>query len=206
MNQMNKMAVAVMLFTSLFFNSQICFGEGIEQKLEVKENLKFVKYDTFGEMYSQEQVIEEPKQRMVSRGLPRGISGEFKSYMSFKSITNKSSEQYRLQSECWSDEYGFRRWGDYYCVALGSRYSTNIGSKFKITFDTGVEIYAILADCKSDKHTDRTNSYNPFNNNICEFIVDMNSLDGLSKKMGDISYSPNGLMGGKIVKIQEIIE
>lgn len=149
--------------------------------------------------------VSEGSVKMVSRGVPRETNGSFKSYMSYKALTDKSSPQWALQTECWTDGFGFRRWGEYYCVALGSRYSTNIGDKFKITFDTGVEIYVILSDCKSDRHTDKSNSYNPFNDNICEFLVDTNKLSKLALRMGDVSYGCDELKGG-IVKIEEIIE
>lgn len=143
--------------------------------------------------------------KMVSRGVPRGSSGEFKSYLPYHLITNKSSKAYQLQQDCWTDGLGFRRWGEFYCVALGSKYSTSIGDKFKITFDTGVDIYVILADCKSDAHTDKTKSYNTFNGNVCEFLVDKNKIHPMAKRMGDVSYGNDELKGG-IVKIEQVIE
>ena len=120
---------------------------------------------------------------MVNRGVPRGSDGSFKSYMSYKAITNKESKQYQLQTECWTDGFGFRRWGDYYCVAMGTAYSDVIGTKFVITFDTGVQIKVILSDVKQDRHTDSTNRFVPKNGNICEFLVDTNKLSKVALKI-----------------------
>ena len=147
----------------------------------------------------------KPTVKMVSRGLPREVSGEFKSYLPYHLITNKSSMAYHLQTIAWTDGFGFRRLCDDYMVALGSYYSTNLGDRFRITFDTGKSINVVLSDTKQDVHTDSKNQFNPFNDNICEFIVDVKILHPMAKKMGDVSYGNDELKGG-IKSIEEILE
>ena len=139
----------------------------------------------------------------VPMELPEETDGSFKTYMSYKLITDTSSPQYALQQQAYTDSDGFRRVGDAYCIALGSAFGTEIGTKYKITLDTGITFVGILSDCKDDKHTDDSNRYIEKNGNICEFLVSVNKIDEMSKVMGDMSYS--NLQGG-IVKIERMIE
>ena len=114
----------------------------------------------------------------------------FKSYMSYKAITNKESRQYKLQRMCWTDADGLRRYKTYYVVALGSYYADYIGERFRITTEDGNEIECVVGDFKADRHTDRLNQYTPMEGRKCvvEFVVDTRMLDKTAKKMGDISY------------------
>ena len=43
----------------------------------------------------------------------------FKSYMDYRYITNKASDQYKLQLSAWTDNMGLRRVDDYYLVEIG---------------------------------------------------------------------------------------
>lgn len=118
----------------------------------------------------------------------------FKSYMDFRCITNKDSEQWALQEGCWTDDTGLRRYGDDYVIALGSYYASYIGERFTITLDSGETFTAVVGDFKADIHTDESNRYTPMSEgrkNIVEFVVDTNELDSTAKKMGDISYIDN---------------
>lgn len=114
----------------------------------------------------------------------------FKSYMSWRTITNKESYQYKLQKRCWTDANGLRRYKTYYVVALGSYYTDHIGERFRITTDDGSEFECVVGDFKADRHTDALNQYTPMDGRKCvvEFVVDMNVLDKTAKRMGDISY------------------
>lgn len=150
--------------------------------------------------------------KYVSRGVPRDAkdAGSFKTYMDFRTITDKSSEQYEFQKKCKTDNNGLRRYNEddlsYYVVAMGSFYSEEIGTKFKITLDnngTKNVIYVILGDCKKDEHTDDSNRFIEKNGNIIEFIVSQRDLPSLARKMGDVSYADDELRG-EIVKIEEI--
>ena len=124
----------------------------------------------------------------------------FKSYMSYKCITNTSSKQYKLQQSCYTGNYGIRMKDGRYCIAVGSYYTTKIGTKIDLIMENGATIKCILADCKADAHTDSTNRQNP-NGSIAEFIVDMNSLNRTAKRMGDVSYCSEKFKG-EIKKIR----
>ncbi len=76
---------------------------------------------------------------------------------------------------------------DYYMVALGSYYGTGIGTKYKITTDTGNVFYAVLCDQKADCDTDGTHRYS-YNNDVVEFIVDTRSLNETVKLFGSAMF------------------
>lgn len=144
-------------------------------------------------------------------GVPTGINTSFKTYMDYRCITNTYSPQYKyIHKWGWSDYQGFMRANgerdlgitdDYYMIALGSYYGTTIGTKYRITTDTGRIFYGVLADCKANIHTNYTNQYS-FHNDIVEFIVDTNRLNGNVMRMGSANvYMP---LNGNIAKIERI--
>ena len=111
-----------------------------------------------------------------------------KSYMDYRCITSVSSKQYKLQANAaYTGTYGLRMVNGRYCIALGSYYTTTIGQYVDVELENGKVIKGILADCKSDAHTDSTNRINP-NGSVVEFVVDTRALDYASMIMGDISY------------------
>lgn len=132
---------------------------------------------------------EAVKKIYEAMNVPEGDTA-FKSYMSYKAITNKESAQYKLQRKCWTDGNGLRRYKTYYVVALGSYYADSIGDTFRITTDDGNTFDCVVGDFKADCHTDKLNQYTPMDGRKCvvEFVVDMQILDKTARRMGDISY------------------
>lgn len=134
----------------------------------------------------------------------------FKSYMSYKCITNKSSNQYKLQQKAYTDNMGLRKVDDYYLVAMGTYYSDNIGDRFRITLEGDKTFDVMIGDVKADIHTDKNNMYSPVYNsdgsfksaNVIEFIIDTKSVDRKVKLMGDVSAYDE--FAGNIVKIERI--
>lgn len=135
---------------------------------------------------------------------------EFKTYMDYRCITDKTSDQYELQQFAWTDEDGFRRIGDDYIVAMGTYYAENVGDRFKITLDTDNEITVIIGDIKQDIHTDYFNQYTPiydengifFSGNVLEFIVDTDVLPKVPRRLGTVSYF--NYLQGNIKSIERI--
>lgn len=135
---------------------------------------------------------------------------EFKTYMDYRCITDKTSAQYELQQFAWTDEDGFRRIGDDYIVAMGTYYAENVGDRFKITLDTDNQITVIIGDIKQDIHTDYFNQYTPiydengifFSGNVLEFIVDTDVLPKIPRRLGTVSYFDN--LKGNIKSIERI--
>lgn len=132
------------------------------------------------------------------------VDSNFKSYMDYRCITNTSSDQYKLQQKCYTDDNGLRVYDGYYAVALGTYYSSTIGDKFHITLDTGEEFDVIVGDVKADCDTDKTNRYVPVNGNIIEFIVDTKKLPKDVRFMGTISALDD--FEGSVESIEKIEE
>ena len=91
-------------------------------------------------------------------GVPTNVDTSFKTYMDWRAVTNKTSRQYKyINKNGWGDEQGFMRANgdsdlgiseDYYLIALGSYYGTKIGTKYRITTDTGTET-VIATSCRT---------------------------------------------------------
>ena len=135
--------------------------------------------------------------------IPEPFSGQwsFKSYESYKSITNTSSPQYALQQEAYTGDYGIRMVDGRYCVAMGSYWATEIGTKMDVTLETGEVIPVILGDNKQDIHTDSTHKYGSTNHDVLEFIVDMSEIPTEVSNCGSF----NCIFEGKVSKV-EIVE
>ncbi len=138
----------------------------------------------------------------ISMELPEEADGSFKTYMDYRTITNKSSSQWHLQQLAYTDSEGFRKFNDSYLVAMGTYYADEVGKEFRITLDSGIVFHAMVGDIKQDIHTDANNQYVTTNGNIMEFIVDVDKLDELTKKLGNVS---NSGLEGSIIKIEEVV-
>ncbi len=141
---------------------------------------------------------------LKSFGLP-AVSGACKTCAYYTAVTAKGSPQYRLlnSSDCYTDEEtGIRMVDGCYCVALGSYYGTKIGTKYKITLDSGKEFNVILCDGKSNRHTDANNQYAVVNNDVLEFYVEKRKIP--SGIRGD--YGRLEQFRGAITAIEQYVE
>lgn len=184
-------------------------NRNIERELEVVTMYKPIFTEVLPEPYQISKVekiidVQEDKELYSynTLELPIEATGEFKTYMDYRKITDKTSKQWNLQQLATTNEKGFRVFNGRYLVAVGTYYATEVGKELKITLDNGFVFYAIVGDIKMDTHTDANNQYIPINGNIVEFIVDTNKLDPMTKKLGDVS---NLGFKGKIIRIEEVI-
>lgn len=128
----------------------------------------------------------------------------FKSYMDYRAITDKTSKQYQL---IYSDKIvvgddGLLYCGEYIGLAMGSRFG-QIGDKFVITLDDGVEFKAIKLDEKADSHT-YNGCHHRVDSSIIEFVICTEKAKEsypLAIKMGNFDYAEG--FSGEIVKIQK---
>jgi len=175
----------------------------------VIEAIKPVYIETIQEteqLHSSYNIIESHREiegsGYISVGLPEDADGSFKTYMDYKKITDKSSKQWHLQQLAYTDSEGFRKFNGSYLVAVGTYYADEVGKEFRVTLDSGIVFHAMVGDIKQDIHTDANNQYVTMNGNIMEFIVDVDKLDELTKKLGDVS---NSGLEGAIIKIEEVV-
>lgn len=184
-------------------------NRNIERELEVVTVYKPIFTEVSPEPYQINEVeeiidVQENKELYTynTLELPTEATGEFKTYMDYRKITDKTSKQWNLQQLATTNEKGFRVFNGRYLVAVGTYYATEVGKELRITLDNGFVFYAMVGDIKMDIHTDANNQYVPANGNIVEFIVDTDKLDPLTKKLGDVS---NSGLEGKIVMIEEVV-
>jgi hypothetical protein len=147
--------------------------------------------------YISKKYISDKEATYTSYNAPENTG--FKSYMSYKAITNKYSKQYKLQQRAATGNYGIRMVDGRYCAVLGSFFKKEIGTYFDLVLENGTVIKCVLSDIKSSIHTKEDN-ITSFNGCISEFIVDISHLPSNVKKTGDISNC-NSEWKSPIVKI-----
>ncbi len=116
----------------------------------------------------------------------RKTSG-FKSYMSYKAIKNKSSDQYKLQKKASTGTYGIRMVNGRYCIAVGTGVGAKIGQYVDVVLRNGTVIKCIVGDYKANSITDKKNLVTKSNGCVTEFIVSKSKLKSAAKTSGDIS-------------------
>ena len=124
-----------------------------------------------------------------------------KSFMDYKCITSKSSKQYKLQTNyAYTGDYGIRQVNGRYCVAVGSAFTTEIGTYIDLVLENGEIIPCILADCKDDEDTD-INNIITHDGSLAEFVVDTDFLSKTVKYTGDISNATENWKS-KIIEVR----
>lgn len=151
-------------------------------------------------------VFSFPFPKLLEMELPNNDTS-FKSFMDYRYITDKTSDQYRLQQEAYTDRRGIRRINGDVCIALGTAYSERCGIRFRVTLDSGYSFTAIVADIKDDSITDSTNRYCERWNGtaeVIEFVVDSKKLDKSVRYHGTVGRYKE--YGGNIVSLIRIEE
>ncbi len=131
--------------------------------------------------YVKRRCLTKKKPRYVTKPAPEN---SFKSYESYRPLRYS---QGRLQRKAHTDENGLRKVGNRYCIAMGSYYATRIGCKIDLLMSDGDVVKCILADQKSDRHTDSRHQKHRTDGSLVEFVVDKQKLARKVKRYGDIS-------------------
>lgn len=117
----------------------------------------------------------------------------FKSWMDYRKITSKSSRQWKLQQEAYTDDQGFRRIGDYYMVAMARQYGP-VGEKYLITFSSGASILAIIGDIKGGTSCQHKDS------SMVEFILEADLIAPVIRRSGNV----NKVYEGTVISIHVV--
>ena len=168
---------------TLPFNTYIKYYEYNDEWAEIS-------FDN-GQAYISRDYISDEECDFVMYDIPK-YEG-FKSWMSYKAITNRSSKQYKLQQIASTGFGGVRVVDNRMCIAIGTAFNADIGSYVDLILEDGFIIPCIVADIKNPKHTDDSNVFTIVGKGkrtICctEFVVDISKLDDKVKKTGDMSY------------------
>ncbi len=146
------------------------------------------------------KVIKAKKQKYIKMEVPK--HNNFKSYMGYKTITCKSSKQYKLQQKAKTGKYGIRTAKGRYLIAMGTYYSNNVGDKFDIKLSNGTVLKCMIGDIKSDRHTDAKRQKQKYDGSIIEFITDPTKMPSDVKKAG--SYTVCKKFSGYIKEIRKL--
>ena len=143
-----------------------------------------------GQAYISRDYISDEECEFVMYDIPK-YEG-FKSWMSYKAITNRSSKQYKLQQIASTGYAGIRTVNNRYCVAIGTAFDASIGTYIDLILEDGFVIPCIVADIKSPKHTDANNVFTitgKTKKTICctEFVIDPEKLNVNAMESGNIS-------------------
>lgn len=132
------------------------------------------------------------------------IDTSFKTFTDYKMVTDKTSKQYEIVQNSYTDNKGMRRikGTNDFVVALGTYYTKDVGERFLITLESGVLLYVTVGDIKSDEHTENSNRYIRENGNVVEFYIDSSVTDKDVLKNGDISCYT--MFSGNIVTIEKL--
>ena len=163
-----------------------------------------------------ENVLQTDATKLKER-LPEGHTNVI-SGMPYTSITDKKSEQWKLQLQAYTGKYGIRCYFDgdhiYFLAAMGSAYGRTIGDTFRVTLRCGTVLYVMLAEFKDDG-TDPNFFGHPTTHAdgydvtcVLEFIYDAEHINSKALQAGNfcnIEYfgSLHGY-GGDIVKIENL--
>lgn len=180
------------------------YNKDKEEKRKQQEELKKLREQHLAELKAEKQQLAE-QQRLAQLEAEKYTTMEvpnhsvFKSYMPYSAITLKSSQQYVLQSQAYTDENGLRKIGDYYLVAMGQYYGT-IGDKFRITMSSGQQFNVIMGDMKKYEHTfNGEGKIGADNLDLFEFIVDSPNLNSTIRRDGSV----NCIFNGNVEKIEK---
>lgn len=166
--------------------------------------------DNNNEIETEEQKLHKERNRikqLASRGNSKPIQNKntsMKSYMDYRKITDKSSLQYKLQQrdDIYTDSEGFRKIENNFVVAVGTYFTQEIGDKLIIELASGTFVQAVVGDIKDNKHTGDMNIQHSIDNSVVEFIVNVNELETIVRKMGDCSYSStHSFLQGNVISI-----
>ena len=111
--------------------------------------------------------------------------GSFKSYTDYRCLS-RSSAQWKLQEQAYTDENGLRKIGDAYLVAMGSYYGTTLGTKYSVTLSNGNSFTVMLCDFKDNRHTDGNNQVCLYNGSVIEFYVESDKMPSIVRQMGSV--------------------
>ncbi len=137
-----------------------------------------------------------------------------KTYMDYRAITSKTSNQYRyIQANMTIDEAtGFLVDSDGFIgVALGSYYG-EIGTRYYITLDTGVVLPVVKVEEKADGDT-TGGCYNSSDGSVIEFVIDTDyaaasETFGISGNglISSGNYNNVELFSGEIAKVELVTD
>lgn len=189
--------------TTMEIEDEIAAGAVI--KKQAQQELEKQRRQALEEQKQQEAqrqaAIAAEEARYSSVGVCGYLSSK-KTYMDYRAINSYSTQMYIINTSTTVHDDGLLRTEDgFVAVALGSTYGA-LGSKYRITTDTGQVFKVIKVDEKSDMHT--TNGCQDASGAIIEFVIDIHRV-GASYPQVTLSGDFNSLLefSGNIVNVEK---
>lgn len=161
---MKKVLIALSIIISVVATSYIHISTITNERLWEIEKYNYALQNTYETVY--ETVEIETRENL------KCADGVAKTYMNYKMITAKSSNQYKYIQEYMSvNEKGFlvdkdNRVG----IALGSYFGA-IGNKFDIELENGTVLKVVKVEAKDDSHT-FNGCEQRWDKSVIEFVID----------------------------------
>lgn len=153
----------------------------ISQLEEEKNKLKQEK------MQLENKINQMSKKQKKETIIVQTTKKDFKSYMPYTAITNRSSAQYKLQQKASTDGDGIRCINSKPMVAVGTGWGLKVGDTALIVCENGNKFEVVIGDVKANAHTGADNKTTVSNGCRCEFIVDMGRLNSTVKSRGNVA-------------------
>lgn len=163
----------------------------------------------------QEQTAEMDKMKETItdlQAIPKVDStyGVEKTWMSYRAISSPDefksgwvSPQWKVQQKAYTDEKGFRKVDEYYCIAIGFGWNCKVGDTVLVVLSSGNSFKAIMGDEKSWEHTDEaTHKVHVRDGSVVEFIIDPDVMDPYYSRKVGIKAMPE--FSGSVVGIYKL--
>ena len=208
----------VVAFFVVFANTMIA-----TEKEEIKFNTIHNQYATLEAKYNalydlnQEQLTAVDRMKETVDELQNLTTidtkyGVTKTWMSYESLSSPEefgtgwvSPQWKVNLKAHTDEKGFRRVDDYYCIAIGFGWGYEVGDILLVVLSTGESFEAVMSDQKALEHTDEaTHKVHKGDNSVVEFIIDPDVMDPYYSRIVGIQSMPE--FAGSVVGIYKLGE
>lgn len=212
-----KKEVKLGIFIILCIYILTCLFLYIKIDLETKREIQTIRnsYNTHTSEIMPDEINNTQNETMSVYELKKEVrinvcsKGINKTYMNYKKITDKSSQQYQfIKNNMTVDEKGYLKdEKGYIGVALGT-YFGEIGTRYIFKLSSGIELKIIKVEVKDDAHTNN-GCEQKWDKSVIEFVIDTEIAEkyyGLE----DNGYINNGnfnnIFKGEIVEITRITE
>jgi hypothetical protein len=143
--------------------------------------------------------------KIETNEMPIYSSSSVKRYMDRKTVTDTSTKNYKICRNASVNDDGTLSYDGRTVIAIGQKYGKP-GTKLDITLqnDEGNThtVKTIVGDSKQYQHTQNNAGWVAADGSLLEIVVDTNTINDLSRKMGDMNYTP--ALNGTIVKIIKV--
>lgn len=170
-----------------------------------KATKEYEKYDKKISASKSKKEKKAKEQKLASKEMPLYSNSSVKRYMDRTTVTDSSTKNYKICRNASVNDDGTLSYDGRTVIAIGQKYGTP-GTKLDITLekDDGNQhtVKAIIGDSKKYCDTENGAGWVAADGSVLEIVVDTNSINDLSRTMGDMNYTK--ALNGTIVSIEKL--